>query len=121
MYGNAFVPAVTPLRILLVGIVASSFLQVLSSLLLGSGRLQLLVWATAMGFAINLGLNLVLIPRFGMNGAAVSSAISYSVTGLVLSMVARRAVPELGRQAMLPLPRAIAADLQRLGSRGAPS
>jgi O-antigen/teichoic acid export membrane protein len=124
VYGNAFVPAVTPLRILLVGIVASSFLQVLSSLLLGSGRLRLLIQATAVGFALNLSLNLLLIRPFGMNGAAVSSAISYSVTGLVLTLIARRTVPELGRQNMFPLPRVIVADIRRLGdhrSRGAPS
>lgn len=119
VYGEAFVGAVEPLRILLVGIVASSFLQVLSSLLLGYGRLRLLIRATAVGFGLNLGLNLLLIPRFGINGAAVSSAISYTVTGLLLTFVARRSVPELGRQTLLPSPRTIAADIRRL--RGEPS
>ena len=113
VYGSAFVPAVTPLRILLVGIVASSFLQVLSSLLLGSGRLRMLIITTACGFALNLGLNLVLIPRFEMNGAAISSAVSYTLTGLALAVVAKRALPELGRQTLLPLPHAIARDLRR--------
>jgi O-antigen/teichoic acid export membrane protein len=113
VYGDAFVPAVTPLRILLVGIVASSFLQVLSSLLLGTGRLRLMILTTAGGFALNLGCNLVLIPRYGMKGAAASSAFSYTVTGLVLAFVAKRAVPELRRESLLPLPRAIAGDLRR--------
>jgi O-antigen/teichoic acid export membrane protein len=114
MYGNAFVPAVTPLRILLVGIVASSFVQLLSSLLLGSGRLRLLIVATGVGFVINLSLNLVLVPWYGINGAAFSSAVSYSVAALLLTVVARRDVPELGRQRILPLPRVIAADVRRL-------
>jgi O-antigen/teichoic acid export membrane protein len=119
VYGSAFAAAVTPLRILLVGIVASSFLQVLSSLLLGSGRLRLLIQTTAVGFGLNLGLNLVLIPRFGMNGAAVSSAISYTITGVLLTLVARKHMPALRRQSMLPLPRAIAADVRRFGDRAA--
>jgi O-antigen/teichoic acid export membrane protein len=114
MYGNAYLPAVTPLRILLVGIVASSFVQLLSSLLLGSGRLRLLILTTSVGLAINVSLNLVLIPHYGINGAACSSAVSYSVVGLLLTMVARRVVPELRRQRILPLPRVIAADIQRL-------
>jgi O-antigen/teichoic acid export membrane protein len=119
VYGTAFLPAVTPLRILLVGVVASSFLQVLSSLLLGSGRLRLLIQTTAVGFALNLSLNVVLIPRFGMKGAAVSSAISYTVTGLVLAIASRRSVPELRGQSMLPLPHAIVADVRRLNRRRA--
>jgi O-antigen/teichoic acid export membrane protein len=121
VYGDAFAAAATPLRILLVGIVASSFLQVLSSLLLGLGRLRLLIQTTSFGFAINLSLNIVLIPRFGMNGAAVSSAVSYSVTAILFTLVARRTVPALGRQALLPLPRVVLADLRRLRARGGPA
>ena len=119
VYGTPFLAAVEPLRILLVGIVASSFLQVLSSLLLGSGRLRLLIQTTAVGFALNLSLNVALIPRFGMNGAAVSSGISYTVTGLLLAFATRRAVPALRGQTMLPWPRAIVADVRRLRSRRA--
>jgi O-antigen/teichoic acid export membrane protein len=119
VYGTAFLPAVEPLRILLVGIVASSFLQVLSSLLLGSGRLRLLIQTTGVGFALNLSLNVVLIPRFGMNGAAVSSGISYTVTGLLLAFTTRRAVPALRGQTMLPWPRVIVADIRRLSGRRA--
>jgi O-antigen/teichoic acid export membrane protein len=118
VYGDAFAAAATPLRILLVGIVASSFLQVLSSLLLGLGRLRLLIQTTAFGFAINLTLNIVLIPRFGMNGAAVSSAVSYSVTAILFTVIARRIVPALGRQALLPFPRVVLADMRRLRARG---
>ena len=119
VYGAPFLAAVEPLRILLVGIVASSFLQVLSSLLLGSGRLRLLIQTTGVGFALNLSLNLVLIPRFGMNGAAVSSGISYTVTGLLLAFATRRAVPALRGQTMLPWPRVIVADVRRLSGRRA--
>jgi O-antigen/teichoic acid export membrane protein len=117
MYGHAFLPAVGPLRILLVGIVASSALQVLSSFLLGTGRLRLLVLSTAVGFALNLGLNLALIPAYGIKGAAVSSGISYSVTALLLTLLARRSLPELGRQTMLPLPGVLLGDLTRIRAR----
>jgi len=40
--------------------------------------------AAASALAINVGLNWVLIPRFGISGAAVSTAVSYSVAALIL-------------------------------------
>lgn len=118
MYGTPYISAVTPLRILLIGIVVSSALQVLSSFLLGTGRLRLLILVSGTGFGINLGLNLALIPSYGMTGAAISSAASYSVTGFAVVVIARRLVPELGRHGVLPLPKTLVHDIGRLRARG---
>jgi len=40
--------------------------------------------AAVAALAINVGANWFLIPRFGISGAAVSTAISYSVAALIL-------------------------------------
>jgi len=45
----------------------------------GDGRLRILIIATGSAAVINLVLNLLLIPRYGMNGAAVATCIGYGV------------------------------------------
>lgn len=44
-------------------------------LLLVQGKQKQLGWITGIGLSINLSLNLILIPRFGINGAAISRPI----------------------------------------------
>ena len=60
-------------------------------------RTPLLLAAMAVPAVLNLGLNLVLIPRFGIDGAMWSTAISYAVGALASWALGRRAMP-------LPLP-----------------
>lgn len=84
LYGEAYLPAVAPLRLLLVGLVANVWYQVLSGYLLGRGRLKGLVGVTGVGLAVNVALNVVLIPRLGIGGAALASSVSYTVTGLLV-------------------------------------
>ena len=42
------------------------------------------------GLAVNVAANLVLVPRLGINGAAISSSISYGLTALITLFVFRR-------------------------------
>ncbi len=114
VYGNAFAGAVVPLRVLLIGVAAFALAQVLSGFLLGSGRLRPLVLLSGAGFLCNLGANLVLIPHFGITGAAAASAISYSVVGLGCAAVAGRRHPELAASALIPRPSLLLADVRRL-------
>jgi len=60
-------------------------------------RTPLLLAAMAVPAMLNLGLNLVLIPRFGIDGAMWSTAISYAVGAVASWALGRRAMP-------LPLP-----------------
>jgi O-antigen/teichoic acid export membrane protein len=83
-FGEAFLPGVTATRILLLGVVANAWYQVLSGYFLGAGRLRFVAWATAFGLAVNICLNLLLIPSFGMDGAAAASAVSYTLTGAIV-------------------------------------
>lgn len=112
VYGQAFAGAVAPLRVLLIGIVAFALVQVLSGFLLGSGRLRPLVLLSGAGFLCNLGANLVLIPRFGITGAAAASAISYSVVGLGCAAVAGRSDPALAGNSLVPRPSLLLADVR---------
>ncbi len=76
-YGEAFSVAVTPLLLLLPGAIGFAGARPLKSISQGSGKMKVLIAATAVAAAANLILNATLIPLFGMNGAAVATSISY--------------------------------------------
>lgn len=83
-FGTAFLPSVEPLMILLPGIVALSFAKVLTSDLAGRGRLEFGMWAAFVSLAVNIPLNLLLIPKWGIAGAAFASTVAYSIAALVV-------------------------------------
>ena len=45
------------------------------------------------GAALNIGLNLVLVPRIGIMGAAIATLVSYTGTALALRLAGRRLLP----------------------------
>jgi Na+-driven multidrug efflux pump len=70
--------------ILLPGVVVASLGLLLASDTQARGQFHLGSIAAALGLAVNIGLNLVLIPAWKLEGAALSSSIGYAVTALVL-------------------------------------
>jgi O-antigen/teichoic acid export membrane protein len=100
VYGAAYLPSFQPLRLLLPGLVVMSAAIVLTSSLLGQGRLRGLVVVNACSIVTNAALNVLLLPRFGLNGAAVASSLSYALTAfatLLLYRAAMRAGPAPGQ------------------------
>ena len=89
LFGPGFSASVGVLAILIGGVVLQSAFGPAEDLLkmLGGERLCALV---SVGFlALAVGLNLALIPAFGVMGAAVAMALSNMGRGLALSMAAR--------------------------------
>jgi O-antigen/teichoic acid export membrane protein len=113
MYGPAFLGAVAPLRVLLIGIVPAALVLVLSAYVLGVSRLRTLVVLTAAGFLCNIAANLSLIPRFGMTGAAAASALSYSLVAIGCVLVVRPTFTAVGTS-LLPRPSLLIDDVARL-------
>lgn len=79
LYSDSFLPASQPLRILLIGIVALSVGRVLANDIAGRGQPLLNTYVVAMGFIVNVALNIMLIPRYGISGAAWASSASYTL------------------------------------------
>ena len=69
----AFGPAMVPLLVLLPGVVALSGANVVGSYLRGIGRPGMPSLVSLVALAVNIVANLVLIPRFGIVGAAAAS------------------------------------------------
>jgi len=85
LYGEAFLPTVPAIYALAIGIISNGLYTVLGTHLASRRMLGTLMAITALGFAVNLLLNLLWIPRWGIVGAGLSSSVSYSVTGLLVA------------------------------------
>ncbi len=89
-YGAAFADAGVALRLILPGVVAYSVVAVLSRYIVGQGRPGTGTLVLMAGLAVNVAANLILVPRFGIDGAAASSSISYACTALLTLAMFRR-------------------------------
>jgi O-antigen/teichoic acid export membrane protein len=89
-YGEAFTVAVVPLILLLPGTIGFAVARPLQAISQGSGQLRTLIVATGGAAGLNLVLNGVLIPLFGMHGAAVATSISYGSMFLLFVWAAWR-------------------------------
>ena len=84
LYGKAYVGAIRALLLMLPGIVIISLYLLLTRNFTSRNRQQVNIVAAVAALGINVGLNCVLIPRWGISGAAISTAVSYSVAALIL-------------------------------------
>lgn len=80
VYGEEYASAANALRILLIGVVALSVSRVLANYVAALGDPARNISGSVTGLVVNVALNVVLIPELGVAGAALASAISYSVT-----------------------------------------
>jgi len=83
LFGPSFLPSVRPLIILLPSIVAFSLVKILASDLAGRGKPEINTLASCVSLAVNIPLNLLLIPRFGIAGAAFATTVAYILATLV--------------------------------------
>ena len=90
LYGKAFQSAVTPAEIIIIGLSVEGAAAVASAFLLGRGRPGLNSVGMGVGATITVTLDAILIPRYGALGGAITSAVTYLTTTLVLVILARR-------------------------------
>lgn len=77
-FGEKYIPSQMPLLILLPGTFAFGIIRPLIAIGEGSGKYRTLIIATLIPAIINIALNLILIPLYGLVGAAVSTSIGYA-------------------------------------------
>lgn len=87
LYGQDFLLSAEIINLLLPGIVIIIVVQILHATLSGRGYPLMGFSMLTVGVLINIILNLLLVPNYGIHGAAVSSTISYAAGGIGFSYV----------------------------------
>ncbi len=91
LFGEAFQPSVLPLWLLLPGIVSWSLARSLSPFIAYQcGKPWYNTLAAFIAFTVNLGANVLLIPRMGVAGAALASSISYALNLVIVALIFSR-------------------------------
>ena len=82
VFGSAFSPSIDPLRWLLPGILFGAVEKILAADLVGRGRPDIMMASAILALAVNVILNLVLIPIMGISGASLASSLAYGVAAI---------------------------------------
>jgi O-antigen/teichoic acid export membrane protein len=85
LFGPRLAGAVVPFELLLPGVVALAVEKVLSSYLTGIGRPEIASSIASVNAVIAIVVDLLLIPHFGVGGAAAAASIVY-VTGTLMTL-----------------------------------
>ena len=101
-YGEPFRPSVMALLWLLPGIVIFSVANVLAAYIAAIGKPRLNLLVSGISLVVTITLDLVLIPKLNIVGAAIASTVSYSVTALLLVFFFSRETGAPLRQILLP-------------------
>lgn len=96
LFGSGFAAAATVTAVLAAGKLVDAVTGPCDQMLLMSGRVGLTASNNLGALALNIGLNIWLIPRYGIVGAAVALAVSFALVNLarvVQTWVAMRMLP----------------------------
>ena len=86
-YGAAYAPAAAPLPYLVAGEIMMSLFFIFTRNFTSQNRQELNLMASAVALIVNFAMNLILIPRMGIAGAGLSSALSYSCSTAILARI----------------------------------
>ncbi|MBI5729245.1 MAG: flippase [Candidatus Magasanikbacteria bacterium] len=90
LYGERFLPSVPVLRLLLVSLIFSYLGYITGALLNATNHQKVQTSLLAVALGINTALNLLLLPRFGIEGAALTALMSNSILCISGFYFARR-------------------------------
>lgn len=89
LFGSEFVAAAEATRVLLLGVSAVAVARVFANAIAAKGRPGVNLAIVAVAAAVNIVLNIYLVPRHGIAGAALASTASYSLMLIELPVYAR--------------------------------
>lgn len=101
-FGKAFLPAERAFLILLPGFVAFVVWKILAYGLMVQGHPQKYSWTAALAFLTMIALDVALIPRIGIEGAALASTVAYLLATGAVAVLYRRANPCSWRDLLIP-------------------
>lgn len=90
LYGKDFLPAVPAIMLLLPGVWSLGIGKLVAIHLTSMGRPEVGTWAALASLAATIILDVILIPKWGISGAAVASSAAYTISTAVVMHVFRR-------------------------------
>jgi O-antigen/teichoic acid export membrane protein len=90
LFGEGFVAGTTALSVLVGAQFVNAMVGPVGQYLSMTGRQKVVAKTLAAAAVLNLGLNAVLIPRWGINGAAVATAVTVVTWNVILAVYVRR-------------------------------
>jgi O-antigen/teichoic acid export membrane protein len=82
-FGADYILADNALRILSLGFIISNFMGPNGGTLIALGRSNFIMWVSLGIALLNIGLNIILIPLLGIEGAAIASAVSITIASVL--------------------------------------
>jgi O-antigen/teichoic acid export membrane protein len=82
LFGKSYLPALSSLRILLIGMIPLALAQIMSGYFIAIGRAQVFAHAALASLGVTVIADIVLIPHFRADGAAMASVLAYMVMAL---------------------------------------
>lgn len=89
-FGGEFIASYVPLIWVVFGILALSYHVILDNFFAGKGYPAITVWSPGLTLITNIGLNLFLIPKYGISGAAMSTCFAYVLLTAIKLFAFRR-------------------------------
>lgn len=83
LFGEGYITGATALSILMFGFMTSALVGPASQILQTYGRTKIVMIANYVGATINFSLNLLLIPIYGVNGAAIATGFSLTILSII--------------------------------------
>ncbi len=102
LFRPSYLPVVTPMAVLLLGVVALSVHKVLASDLSGRGWPHYPSLTSTLALVVTVVGDLLLIPRLGIVGAALASTVAYTVQTIVLLRVYVRVAQVEWHEVVIP-------------------
>jgi len=78
-FGKGFGESVFPLKILIIGTVFFGIARIIASILKATEWIKIVETVTFITASANIILNIILIPRLGINGAAIATSFTYAL------------------------------------------
>lgn len=89
-FGSEYMQSSDVLKIILLGIIFLSVEKIFSNDIAGRGRPEINMYTSIFNVIMNVGLNILLIPRFGIMGAAYATTITYFVSFAIKLVIFQR-------------------------------
>lgn len=91
-YGHGYAPAAPALRIMSLALAIQFVTASVTVIMLAGNRQRSVTWVSFLAMLLNFILNMAMIPRYGINGASVSTLISYAFIFVMLYILASKYV-----------------------------